>query len=235
MPVVPAKEKMTKFKPERTTSNSFASAIIPSGAISRMAIYLRELQQLQRSGIDTINSSQLGERLGFTDSQVRRDLGAIGAVGRRGVGYSTSQLCQTIRSAIGTDRDWNIALVGMGNLGQALAGYRGFETQGFRLVAAIDLDQAKVGKKVGKLTIKSIDQFDSVVARTPIQLAILAVPAEVAPDVAERLAKSGVLGILNFAPTNVRSPKTCIPVIDVDMAIELQRLAFAVVNQEASR
>jgi redox-sensing transcriptional repressor len=221
---------MRKSENQKTEAQSSA---IPSAAISRMAIYLRELQQLLRSGVATIKSYELGELLGFTDSQVRRDLALLGTMGRRGVGYQTESLCQAIRTVIGTDRSWGVVLVGMGNLGQALAGYRGFESQGFNLVAAFEADPSKIGKKVAGVVIHSLDDLENIIAKKSIQLAILAVPAEVAASVAERLAKCGITGILNFAPTTVQSAKTKIPVINVDLAIELQRLAFAVVNQQS--
>jgi redox-sensing transcriptional repressor len=204
---------------------------IPPAAISRMAIYLRELQQLLRSGVETIKSYELGELLGFTDSQVRRDLALLGTMGRRGVGYQTEAVCQAIRQVIGTDRSWGVVLVGMGNLGQALAGYKGFDSQGFHLVAAFEADPRKVGRTVSGVAIHDLDKLEEIVAAHSVQLAILAVPAPVAANVAERLAKCGIEGILNFAPTTVQPTKTKIPVIDVDLAIELQRLAFAVVNK----
>lgn len=204
---------------------------IPSATVSRLALYLRELQQIERSGSENVQSGWLAERLGLKDSQVRRDLSCLGQVGQRGVGYRITDLMATIRRVLGTDRSWNVILVGVGNLGRALSGYRGFDQRGFRLVAAFDSDPSKVGTRIGSLKVQSLDSLEAVAASTPIDLAILAVPASAAPDVAQRLENAGIAGLLNFAPVVIPSTSS-ITVQGVDLALELQRLAFSVARKK---
>ena len=203
---------------------------IPVATVTRLALYLRELQQLQRGGIDSVRSQSLAERLGLKDSQVRRDLSCLGTVGQRGVGYRVLELTLAIQNVLGTDRSWSVILVGVGNLGRALTGYRGFGQQGFQLVAAFDSDPKKIGSKIGELEILSLSGLESFIAQRSVDLAILAVPAEAAHEVATRLGACGVSRILNFAPVAVQTSEH-IMIQDVDLAIELQRLAFSVVRR----
>ena len=207
---------------------------VSAATVTRMALYLRELQQLHRSGQVRIQSSAIAKRLGLNDSQVRRDLSCFGQFGQRGVGYSIPSLIKAIQAILGTDRSWNVVLIGAGNLGRALAGYRGFNQQNFRLAGVFDSDPEKVGTLLGALTIRSLDDIESVVEEEKVDLAILAVPASSATSVAQRLEVAGVTGILNFAPITVRTPGSGLTVVDVDLAVELQRLAFAVINQKTS-
>ena len=204
---------------------------VPVATVTRLALYLRELQQLQRSGAQRIQSGAIAKRLGLNDSQVRRDLSCFGQFGQRGVGYDITGLMKAIQVILGTDRSWNVILVGAGNLGRALSGYRGFDQQGFRVVGVFDCSEEKIGSKLGNLLIQSLDDLETVVEKTKVELAILAVPAESAIAVAQRLEIAGVTGILNFAPVTVRRPNSSLTVVDVDLAVELQRLAFAVVNK----
>jgi redox-sensing transcriptional repressor len=206
------------------------SSNVPVATVTRMALYLRELQQLQRSGQQRIQSSAIAKRLGLNDSLVRRDLSCFGQFGQRGVGYSIAGLTKAIQAILGTDRSWNVILIGSGNLGRALSGYRGFNQQGFRLVGVFDSDPCKIGTKLGTITVSPLEELESTVEREKVELAILAVPASSAAIVAQRLEDAGVTGILNFAPVTVRSPGSGLTVVDVDLAVELQRLAFAVVN-----
>jgi redox-sensing transcriptional repressor len=196
--------------------------------ISRMPLYLRELQQLQRAGQTRVQSGVLAKRLGLNDSQVRRDLSGFGSLGQRGVGYDVKGLIQTIQNTLGSDRSWNVILVGVGNLGRALSGYRGFEQQGFRLVGAFDSDRSKIGTKLGKLTIRPLEEIDDLVESEEVELAIVSVPANAAVSVTQRLEIAGITGILNFAPVTVNKPQSSTTIVNVDLAVELQRLAFAV-------
>jgi redox-sensing transcriptional repressor len=209
-----------------------ANPNVPVATVTRLALYLRELQQLHRSGLQRIQSGAIAKRLGLNDSQVRRDLSCFGQFGQRGVGYSIPALTQAIQAILGTDRSWNVILIGAGNLGRALSGYRGFDQQGFRLVGVFDCVEDKIGSKLGGLTIQSLDDLEAVVEKESVELAILAVPASSAASVAQRLEIAGVTGLLNFAPVSVRKPGSSLTVVDVDLAVELQRLAFAVVNQK---
>jgi redox-sensing transcriptional repressor len=144
------------------------------------------------------------------------------------VGYDVNGLIQTIQNTLGSDRSWNVILVGVGNLGRALSGYRGFEQQGFRLVGAFDSDRSKIGTKLGKLTIRPLEEIDDLVQSEEVELAIVSVPANAAVSVTQRLEIAGITGILNFAPVTVNKPQSSTTIVNVDLAVELQRLAFAV-------
>lgn len=198
---------------------------------SRLVLYLRELQQQGRSGHSTVRSVSLGKQLGINDSQVRRDLGSLGLTGRPGVGYSVDELTHSIRGILGTDRKWGVILIGVGHLGQALAGYRGFSEQGFHIVAAFDNAKEKIGTKVMGVCIQSLDTLEQILKKKDVQLAIVAVPAFEAQQVVDRLGQAGVEGILNFAPVNVDLKHGNMSVVNVDLALELQRLAFEVVKK----
>jgi redox-sensing transcriptional repressor len=203
---------------------------VPKGVVSRLSLYLRELQQLLRVGKKTISSSNLGRRLGVTDAQVRKDFAYFGQFGYPGIGYRCQELVTEIRRILGTDRTWPVALMGCGNLGQALLGYRGFGKQGFEVVAAFDVDVETVGQTFEGLTVLHVDALPSVVDEKQIRLAILAVPAKAANQAVESLVNAGITGILNFAPVTLNLPKT-VSVVGVDLAMELEQLAFAVVKQ----
>lgn len=207
------------------------SGDIPGATANRLGLYLRELQHFFRAGTETIKSNALGNRLGLSDSQIRRDLALFGEFGKRGVGYNVAGLVGALRRALGTDGKWNTILIGLGNLGSALVRYRGFEQQGFVLQAIFEENPDKVGNQIGGVSVYSIDELEKRVPMLDIQMAILAVPAEPAPAIAQRLANLGVAGILNFAPVSLPMNETMCTV-DVDLAIELQRLAFAVVNSD---
>ncbi|MFM8572219.1 MAG: redox-sensing transcriptional repressor Rex [Pirellula sp.] len=203
---------------------------ISKATVTRLAFYLRELQQMQRSGLANVQSKLIAERLGLNDSQVRRDISYLGTVGQRGVGYRVQELIESIQRILGTDRTWNVILVGVGNLGRALSGYRGFEQQGFHLIGAFDSDPQKIGTSVAGLPIQGIEDLRKFSQLNPIDLAIMAVPADAAQRVVGLIEAAGIPGILNFAPIAVQSSAGSKTVIqEVDLAIELQRLAFSVV------
>jgi redox-sensing transcriptional repressor len=203
---------------------------VPKAVVSRLSLYLRELQHLVREGRETTSSSQLGQWLGFSDAQVRRDLAYFGHFGYPGIGYRCAELIDAIRKILGTHQQWSVCLAGVGNLGRALLGYRGFAQQGFRIVAAFDVDPAKIGTRIEDVPIYSMDAVDEVVARLQIRLALLAVPAAAAQAVADRLVQAGVNGILNFAPVTIALPEH-VQQVGVDLAIELEQLAFSVAKR----
>lgn len=205
---------------------------MPKGVVSRLSLYLRELQQLLRIGKKTISSSNLGKRLGVTDAQVRKDFAYFGQFGYPGIGYRCEELVLEIRRILGTDRTWPVALIGCGNLGQALLGYRGFGKQGFEVVAAFDVDPETVGQIFEGLKVRHLDSMPQTVEQLEIRLAILAVPAKAANQAVDALVSAGITGILNFAPVTLNLPKT-VSVVGVDLAMELEQLAFAVVKQGA--
>ena len=197
--------------------------------VSRLSLYLRELQHLVREGKNTISSTRLGRLLGLTAAQVRKDFANFGQFGYPGIGYRCEELIAEIQKILGTDRIWPVAMVGCGNLGQALLGYRGFQKQGFSLRAAFDVDPKIVGSQFHGLPVLHIEKLPETVKTEAIQLAILAVPATAAYEVADALVKAGISGVLNFAPVTLNLPKS-VSVVGVDLAIELEQLAFAVVR-----
>ncbi len=203
---------------------------VPKAVVSRLSLYLRELQHLLREGSETISSTQLGKTLGVTDAQVRKDLANFGQFGYPGIGYRCQELVHEIKKILGTDHSWPVALVGIGNLGRALLRYKGFQTQGFEIAAAFDIDPALIDSKVEGVDIFSIDRLTEIVSQRCIRLAVIAVPASGAQQVASQLVAAGIEGILNFAPVTITLPKG-IRNVGVDLAIELEQLSFAVVNR----
>ena len=200
---------------------------VPKAVVARLSLYLRELQQLVGDNKQTVSSQVLGTRLGVTGAQVRKDFTYFGQFGYPGVGYRCDELIAEIKRILGTNQTWQVALIGCGNLGQALLGYRGFEKQGFEVVAAFDISPKLIGTKLADLTVRDISALPEWVAEKKISLVILAVPADAANEAVEVIVRSGVTGILNFAPVTLKVPKR-IQVVGVDLAIELEQLAFGV-------
>ena len=204
---------------------------VPKAVISRLSLYLRELQRVVRAGESTISSTQLGKMLGVTDAQVRKDFAKFGQFGYPGIGYRCEELIENIREILGTkDRLWPVALVGCGNLGQALLGYAGFDEQGFKVEVAYDVSNSVIGQALGDLTVRDLRQLEVDVREKGIKLAILAVPAAAAQQVTDQLVEVGISGILNFAPVTLVVPDS-VAIAEVDLAIQLEQLSFAVVKQ----
>ncbi len=220
---------MASNSKRKPTQASFGS--VPQAVVNRLSYYLRELQHLVRQGVQTISSSQLGQRLGFTDAQVRKDLAYFGQFGYPGIGYRCEELITAIRRILGTDQQWPVALVGVGNLGTALLGYKGFAQQGFVFQAAFDNDPAKVGMTLGGVKVYPLERLPEVVRSHKIRLGILAVPASAAQEVADRLVEAGIQGILNFAPVTITVPPQ-VSLVEVDLAMELEQLSFAVLHRQ---
>jgi redox-sensing transcriptional repressor len=202
----------------------------PKAVVYRLSLYLRELQRLLRDGESSVNSSRLGSLLGFSDAQVRKDLAYFGQFGRPGAGYRCDELVAEIRRILGTDREWVVALVGVGNLGRALLGYRGFASQGFRLAAAFDADAKKLGQRLGLLYVEPLDHLEAVCRERGVTLGVIATPAESAQEIADRLAAGGVTGILNFAPVRLSLPEG-VALVGVDLSTELEQLSYAVASR----
>lgn len=205
---------------------------VPKAVVSRLSLYLRELQRAQGEGTATLSSSQLGALLGFTDAQVRKDLAFFGHFGHPGVGYRCGELAGAIRKILGTDRTWTVAMVGVGNLGRALLGYRGFAPQGFRIVAAFDSNPAKVGLAIDGVPILAIDDLESTIRTEGVTLGVIATPGGAAQQVADRLVNAGVRGVLNFAPVTLSLPPE-VSQVGVDLGTELEQLCFSVANRPA--
>jgi redox-sensing transcriptional repressor len=215
-----------KDKPSEPTPDG----AVPKAVVNRLSLYLRELQHLIRDGNETTSSNQLGNLLGFSDAQVRKDLAYFGHFGYPGIGYRCDELVAAIRRILGTDRGWPVVMVGTGNLGQALLGYRGFGNQNFRIVAAFDVDRAKIGTTINGVPIYHLDDLPGVVNQHKIKLGMIAVPATSAQNVADRLVAAGIEGIVNFAPVTITLPDG-VSQVGVDLAIELEQLSFAVMNR----
>jgi redox-sensing transcriptional repressor len=200
----------------------------PSRAsVGRLSLYLRRLEDLEREGSGTVSSVQLGDAVGVTDAQVRKDLAHIGSLGQPGIGYPTHELITAIRRVLGLDREWSVAVVGIGNLSRALLRYRGFPQRGFRIVALFDTDASKVGQRLDGLAIHSLDELPEVLADCKAELGLVAVPAEAAQRVADALVAAGIRGLLNFAPAVLRLPAN-VSLVSVDLTVQLEQLAFLV-------
>jgi redox-sensing transcriptional repressor len=207
---------------------------IPHPAVRRLSLYLRQLEAFKHKGRRTISSRQLGESLNFTDAQVRKDLAYFGQFGHPGVGYLVDDLIAQLKHILGTDKTWNVALIGAGNLGRALMAYNGFEAKGFHLVAVFDADPGKIGQRIGPFDpdkrtylIQPHSDLKSTIDQLGIRLAMLAVPVEAAQEVADRIIEAGIRGILNFAPTSLNVPEE-IALNAVDLAVQLEQLSFQV-------
>ena len=198
---------------------------IPEATVARLPVYLRSLHELEAASVTTVSSERLAELCGVNAAKVRKDLSHLGTYGTRGVGYDVEVLLAQISRQLGLTQDWPIAIVGLGNLGHALANYRGFGARGFRIVALFDADRQRVGEVVDGITIRHIDDLQTVAAATPIAIGIIAVPAVGAQHVADRLVAAGVSSILNFAPTVITVPDR-VSLRKVDLSIELQILSF---------
>lgn len=194
---------------------------------ARFSLYLRCLEGWEREARETASSRDLADALGLGDAQIRKDLAYLGSLGRRGVGYRVTHLIAAIRTALGIDREWRAVLVGAGNLARALLHYRGFADRGFQIVGLFDADERKVGQRVEGLEVLSMSELTRWAKALNTDLGIVAVPSESAQIVGEALADAGVRGVLNFAPAVLRLPEG-IAVVNVDVTIQLEQLAFQV-------
>jgi redox-sensing transcriptional repressor len=198
---------------------------IPVTTVNRLSLYLRVFSQIENTGSETVSSRELAEFSGINPAQVRKDLAYFGQFGRRGVGYSVPDLKKQIRSILGLERDWNTVIVGTGRLGQALMMYPGFGAYSFRMVAAFDSDPDKVGWELEGVPIHDLSEFGRIAREKRVEIAILAVPAAVAQDVANQIVAAKVPAILNFAPAYLNVPKSTL-LRNVDFASELEALTY---------
>jgi len=198
---------------------------IPEATVARLPLYYRALLEIADQDVATVSSEQLADGAGVNAAKVRKDLSYLGSYGTRGVGYDVAYLVRQISEELGLTQDWPVAIVGLGNLGHALANYRGFGARGFRIVALVDADPAKIGSRVGDLRIDALADLDKVVAEREIAIGVIATPASAAQEVADLLVGAGVRSILNFAPAVVTVPST-VSIRKVDLATELQILSF---------
>ena len=207
--------------------------LAPKAVVGRVSLYLRQLETFQRQGHTTISSSQLGAALAIKNAQVRKDLAFFGQFGYPGIGYRIEELIAALRHILGIDREWPLALVGLGNLGRALLKYRGFRSRGFHVVALFDNDPNKIGQNHDGLVVEPIEALPKVIASRNVTLAVLSVPAESAQRVADQMVACGILGILNFAPVALNVPPS-VSVVAVDLSVQLEHLAYKVQNSQGS-
>ena len=198
---------------------------LPEATIARLPEYLRALHHLAEVGQETVSSDALAAAAGVNSAKLRKDLSHLGSYGTRGVGYDVALLVNQIEFVLGLTQRRAVALVGVGNLGHALAGYGGFASRGFRIAALLDSDETRVGERINGLVVRHIDDLDMIVAEQHINIAVIATPAQAAQLVADKLVSAGVTSILNFAPCVLSVPDG-VDVRKVDLAIELQILSF---------
>lgn len=198
---------------------------VPEIVIRRLPLYARALQWLEFDGVKTISSAELGDHLGMTPAQIRKDLSYFGEFGKQGMGYDVAFLYDQLRHILGVDREWPAALVGIGDLGHAIARYAGFTRRGFKIAALFDKDPAKLGEQIGELEILPMEQLPMVVRGLRIQIGILAVPAVQAQSVAELMVSAGIRGILSYAPIHLHMPRG-IRVRYIDPVVTLQAMTY---------
>jgi redox-sensing transcriptional repressor len=198
---------------------------IPEATVARLPLYLRSLLEVTDEGTATISSERLAELSGVNAAKVRKDLSYLGSYGTRGVGYDVEYLLFQMSRELGLTHDWPVVIVGLGNLGHALANYAGFRDRGFPVAALVDADPKVVGTSINGIPVRHIDELPEVAAANPIAIGIIATPASAAQAVANRLIDAGVTSILNFAPTILSVPDT-VSLRKVDLAVELQILSF---------
>ena len=198
---------------------------IPEATVARLAVYLRVLSALADGGRSTVSSGELAAAAGVNPAGLRKDLSHLGPCGVRGVGYEVATLRDRISGVLGVERSRACVLVGIGNLGSALADYAGFGSRGFEFVGLFDAAPSRIGQRIGGLTVRPIDDMEEVVTATQASIGVITTPAEVAQSVCDRLAGAGVRSILNFAPVTLSAPEG-VDVRKVDLSVELQVLAF---------
>ena len=198
---------------------------IPEATVARLPLYLRSLVDMTERGMQTVSSEGLAEAAGVNSAKVRKDLSYLGSYGTRGVGYDVEYLIYQISRELGLTQDWNCVIVGVGNLGRALANYRGFGERGFRVSALVDIDESKIGKPVDSMVVEDFADLERIVKEREISIGIVATTAAAAQDAADRLVSAGVKSILNFAPTVLQVPDD-VSLRKVDLSIELQILSF---------
>jgi redox-sensing transcriptional repressor len=204
---------------------------IAESTVRRLSIYLRFLEEFENRGSITVSSEELARRGGTTSAQVRKDLSFFGSFGKRGLGYSVPELSTALREILGLGREWRVVIIGAGKIGAALAQYRGFRQRGFNILAVYDSNPEKIGRTLEGIEIRDIDRFEQDVARDRPEIAVIAIPGEGAQEVLDRIVRTGIKAVLNFAPVQLHAPAD-VTVKAVNMAMELEGLSFALTNRE---
>lgn len=203
---------------------------IAESTVRRLSLYLSFLEEIEARGQTTISSDELAGLGGTTSAQVRKDLSFFGSFGKRGLGYSVQELCESIREILGLEKTWRVCIIGAGKIGSALAQYEAFAKRGFLVKAIYDSDPDKVGRPVDSLTVRDVARVEADALREGFDIAVLAVPPEFAQSVADRVTQAGIKALLNFAPTQLVVPAD-VTVRTVNMALELEGLSFALTNR----
>lgn len=198
---------------------------IPDIVIGRLPVYLRALNRLSSEGYDVTSSHELGKRLGISSAQIRKDLSHFGGFGKQGTGYHIAFLEEKLREVLKVDREWEIALVGVGDLGRAVAHYRGFPERGFTVTCAFDNSPDKVGTMIGDITVQPASEMAKTIQERGIKIAMLTVPATAAQEVTNNLIEAGIEAILNYAPINLNVPDH-VRVQHIDPVVHMQRMTY---------
>jgi redox-sensing transcriptional repressor len=207
---------------------------IADSTVRRLSMYLRHLEELDVLGQKTASSDELASLFGTTPAQVRKDLSSFGSFGKRGLGYPVHELSAQLREILGLGREWRVVIIGAGKIGAALANYHGFQDRGFRVVGVYDNNPSKIGQVWGEATVRDMADLEADVARDEALIAVLAIPADDAQHVVDRIIAAGIRAILNFAPVQIHVPAN-VSLKTVNMAMELEGLSFALTNMVPDR
>jgi redox-sensing transcriptional repressor len=204
---------------------------IADSTVRRLSVYLRFLEELAMRGIATTSSDELAEHSGTTPAQVRKDLSFFGSFGKRGLGYSATELSERIREILGLGREWKVVIIGAGKIGSALSTYRGFKHRGFTVVGVYDKDPQKIGRRWDGHLVRDVALLEDDVKTRPAEIAVLAIPAEGVQGEVDRVVRAGIKAILNFAPGRLHVPEG-VTLKTVNMAMELEGLSYALTNRD---
>ncbi|HEX9800583.1 MAG TPA: redox-sensing transcriptional repressor Rex [Thermoanaerobaculia bacterium] len=221
------------MRASRAAAGGLRLELVSVLTVNRLSVYLRSLRALEARGVRSVSSHQLAEEFNLSASQIRKDLAQFGEFGVRGVGYGVAELAAKISHLLGLDLSRRVVIVGMGNLGTALARYPSFNAESFLVVAGVDSDPGKTGRKVGRVPVHSRRDLARVIAESGATMAILAVPADAAPAAHAELAAAGIRAVLNFAPVSLPSTRTC-RVKNLDLRVHLEELAFFLEDGDGS-
>ncbi|GBD11971.1 Redox-sensing transcriptional repressor Rex [bacterium HR23] len=204
---------------------------VPEVVVERLPLYVRALKELAQRQVEVVSSKELGERLHTTPAQIRKDLSSFGRFGKQGRGYSVRTLLTALQQILGLDREWHVAVIGVGRLGRAIISYPGFAPEGFKVVAALDNDPRQIGQVIGGLMVQPIEELPRLVKEQDIQITIVAVPREHAQEVIDLAVQAGVRAILNYAPITPRVPNG-VRVQNIDPVLSLQAMTYYLVSGE---
>ena len=216
---------MTAFPSGAPAAARPTGRAVPEATVARLPVYLRALTTLAEQGIETVSSQALADAAGVGPAKLRKDLSHLGSYGTRGVGYEVEYLLFQISRELGLTRDWRVVIVGIGNLGHALANYGGFVSRGFTVAALVDADPDVVGEHVAGLRVRPVCELEDVIASDGVRIGVLATPGQVAQELCDRMVGAGITSVLNFAPVVLQVPDD-VEVRKVDLSTELQILAF---------